>query len=132
MTRTKAREFVESLVNLRGSATDEQAVEAQAVYPEWKEDVVYALDERILYKNVLYKVITAHTSQTDWTPDVAASLFAKVLIPDENVIPEWEQPDSTNAYMTGDKVVYKGQIYVSVVDNNIWSPEAYPAGWELV
>lgn len=132
MTRTKAREFVESLVSLRGSATDEQAVEAHAVYPEWKEDIVYALDERILYKDVLYKVITAHTSQVDWTPDVAASLFAKVLIPDENVVPEWEQPDSTNAYMTGDKVMYNGKTYVSIIDNNIWSPEAYPAGWELV
>lgn len=132
MTRQEAREFVKSLVNLRGSATDEQALDAQAVYPTWKEEVAYALDERVIYNDVLYKVITAHTSQSDWTPDVAVSLFAKVLIPDENVIPEWEQPDSTNAYMTGDKVMYGGKVYMSVIDNNIWSPEAYPAGWELV
>lgn len=132
MTRVKAKEFINSLLNLRTSATDEQATEAPAVYPAWKEDVAYSVDERVLYNDILYKVITEHTSQADWTPDVSASLFAKVLIPDENVIPEWEQPDSTNAYMTGDKVMYNGQVYVSIIDNNIWSPEAYPAGWEIV
>ena len=128
MTRNKAKEFIESLVSLRGSATDEQAVEAQAVYPVWKEDVVYALNDRVLYNEVLYKVITAHTSQADWTPDASASLFAKVLIPDESVIPEWEQPDSTNPYMIGDKVTYNGKTWVSIVDNNVWAPGAY--GWE--
>ena len=128
MTRTKAREFIESLVNLRGSATDEQALEAHAVYPEWKENVEYALEDRVLYNKVLYKVVTAHTSQADWTPDVAVSLFAKVLIPDEDIIPEWEQPDSTNPYMIGDKVMYDGKVWTSTVDNNVWAPGAF--GWE--
>lgn len=71
--------------------------------------------------------MTAHTSQTDWTPDAAASLFAKVLIPDENIIPEWEQPESTNPYMKGDKVTYNGKTWKSTVDNNVWAPDAY--GW---
>ena len=62
----------------------------------------------------------------------AASLWAKVLIQNPDVIPEWEQPDSTNAYMTGDKVIYNGLVYESVIDNNVWSPEAYPAGWKLI
>jgi len=48
------------------------------------------------------------------------------------VIPEWEQPDSTNAYQIGDKVMYEGVIYESVIANNIWSPAAYPAGWRVV
>ena len=35
--------------------------------------------------------------------------------------------------MTGDKVHYKtidDPVYVSLIDNNVWSPEAYPAGWQ--
>lgn len=128
MTRKEAKAFVNSLLNLRSSATDEQAVDAPAVYPEWKEGIVYTLDDRVLYNDILYKVITTHTSQFDWTPDVSASLFAKVLIPDENVIPEWEQPDSTNPYMIGDKVIYDGKTWVSIVDNNVWRPSEY--GWE--
>lgn len=130
MTRAEAKAFIEALKILRSSATDEQALAAPAVYPAWKEDVEYAVGDRVLYDDVLYKVITAHTSQATWTPDVSASLFAKVLIPDVNVIPAWEQPDSTNAYMTGDKVIHNDKTWVSTVDNNVWEPGAY--GWEEV
>ena len=130
MTRDKMKAFLEAVVSLRNVATDEQAIIAAAAYPEWKADVAYEVGARVLYNEVLYKVLTAHTSQATWTPDVAPSLFAKVLIPDENVIPEWEQPDSTNPYMIGDKVVYNGKTWVSTVDNNVWSPDAY--GWEMI
>lgn len=112
------------------TATDEQAVEAPAVYPSWKEGIQYELDERVLYNDVLYKAVTAHTSQSDWTPDVAPSLFAQVLIPDVNVIPEWIQPDSTNPYMIGDKVTHNGKTWVSTVDNNVWEPGVY--GWNEI
>lgn len=130
MTRMKAQSIVEALVKLRGLATDEQACEVPVLYPQWKEDMTYVVGERILYNEVLYKVLTAHTSQAGWTPDVAVSLFSKVLIPDVNIIPEWEQPDSTNGYMIGDKVIYNGQVYISIVDNNVWAPDTY--GWEEV
>ena len=130
MTRAEAKAFIEAIVKLRGLATDEQALAAPALYPTWKEEVEYALGDRVLYNDVLYKVLTAHSSQATWTPDVSASLFAKVLIPDLEVIPEWEQPDSTNPYMTGDKVTHNGKTWVSIVDNNVWEPGAY--GWEEV
>lgn len=81
---------------------------------------------------MLYKVLQDHTSQSNWTPTAAQSLFAKVLIPEPSVIPEWEQPSSTNPYMKGDKVRFEGKIYESLIDNNIWSPSAYPAGWKEV
>jgi hypothetical protein len=130
ITMSKTRAIVDALVKLRGLATDEQAYEVPALYPEWREGVAYEVGERVVYVDVLYKVLTAHTSQADWTPDVSPSLFAKVLIVDPNVIPEWVQPDSTNPYMTGDKVTYDGKTWVSTVDNNVWAPGAY--GWQEV
>jgi chitodextrinase len=130
MTKDRVRSFIDAVIKMRGLATDELAVEAQAIYPDWKADVDYIVGERVLYEDILYKVLIAHKSQTDWTPNVAPSLFAKVLIVDPNVIPEWEQPDSTNPYMKGDKVTYNGKTYVSTVDNNVWTPDAY--GWEVV
>ena len=130
MTRAEATAFIEALKVLRSSATDEQALAAPALYPTWKEEVEYAVGDRVLYNDVLYKVLTAHTSQATWTPDVSASLFAKVLIPDPEVIPEWEQPNSTNTYKIGDKVTHNGKTWVSIVDNNVWEPGAY--GWEEV
>lgn len=102
---------------------DELALEAKAIYPEWNGNgVKYAKDHKVLYKDVLYKCLTEHTSQADWAPDAAPSLWAKVLIPNPEVIPDWEQPLSTNPYMKGDKVRHKGKIWESLVDNNVWEP----------
>lgn len=131
MTRHEAKLFIDAFVKLRGLATDEMSLQVPNIYPAWRAEINYSAGDRVLYNDVLYKVITAHTSQETWTPTDAPSLFAKVLIPDDNVIPEWEQPDSTNPYMTGDKVMYNGKIYVSTVDNNVWSPNVATV-WEEV
>ena len=114
------------------SLTDADALEAVELFANWQSNVQYEKDTRVKYDGILYKCLQAHTSQDAWTPTAAPSLWAKVLIPDENEIPEWEQPDSTNAYQIGDKVMFEGHIYESVIPNNIWSPSAYPAGWQLV
>ena len=122
MTKSKMREIVNAIISIRESATDEQALNSIALYPEWKADVSYTVGQRVLYNSILYKVLQAHTSQADWTPVNAPSLFARVLIVDENVIPEWVQPDSTNPYMKGDKVTHNGVTYESLIDNNVWEP----------
>ena len=111
------------------SLDDADAIEAKELYPRWEAGLIYKVDDRVLYEQILYKVLQNHTSQASWTPDVTPSLFAKVLIPDPGEIPEWEQPSSTNGYSVGDRVRYKGKIYESLINNNVWSPEAYPAGW---
>ena len=117
-------------VDLTTMLTDEQALEVPYVFPEWEVDVNYVKEQRVLYQGVLYKVLQDHKSQVIWAPTEAVSLFAKVLIPNPDVIPEWEQPDSTNPYMTGDKVTFNGKTYVSKIDKNVWSPTDYPTGWE--
>lgn len=104
--------------------TDEEALENVELFPAWAAGIEYSVGERVRYEGILYSVLLAHTSQSDWTPDVSPSLFAKVLIPDPDVIPDWEQPESTNPYMTGDKVRHVEKIWVSLVDNNIWEPGA--------
>ena len=112
---------------------DAVALTIQEFYDIWNVGVTYEVGRYLQYKGVLYKVLQPHTSQETWTPDVASSVYAKVLIdPSGETIPEWEQPDSTNAYMTGDKVRFEGVVYESTIDNNIWSPTAYPAGWKIV
>ena len=127
MTRAEAEAIVAALVKLRESATDEQSLSVPALYPAWRSGVDYVAGQRVMHGGVLYKVLQGHTSQDDWTPDAAVSLFAKVLIPDETVIPEWVQPDSTNPYMKGDKVLHNGKTWTSDIDNNVWEPGVY--GW---
>lgn len=106
---------------------DTEALEVQYLYPEWKSGRDYAAGYRVNRNNILYKCLQDHTSQDSWVPDAAPSLWAKVLIPDPAIIPEWEQPDSTNPYMTGDKVTHNGKTWESIVDNNVWEPGVY--GW---
>ena len=77
------------------SLTDEEAAYAPMIFEYWEQDRYYNVGERVCYVGRLYKVLQAHTSQADWTPDVATSLFAEVLIPDPTVIPDWVQPGST-------------------------------------
>ena len=125
----KLRPYIEKAAM---SLSDEDALEAVNLFTNWQKDTVYVKDERVQYNNILYKCLQAHTSQESWTPETAVSLWAKVLIPDENVIPDWEQPDSTNAYMKGDKVKFNDKTYESLIDNNIWSPAAYPQGWKEI
>ena len=127
MTRSEAEAIVAALVKLRASATDEQALSVPVLYPAWRSGVNYVTGQRVLHGGVLYKALQDHTSQDDWTPDAAPSLFAKVLIPDAETIPEWEQPDSTNPYSKGDKVTHNGKTWMSDLDGNVWEPGVY--GW---
>lgn len=115
------------------SLDDKTALLLPEYFPVWNPNgVAYAKDYRVSYNGVLYKVLQAHTSQASWTPEAAPSLFAKVLTSDDGTPLPWEQPGSTNPYMKGDRVLYNGNVYESLIDNNVWSPDDYPQGWALV
>lgn len=104
---------------------DEQALTVQAIYPVWDgNSVPYTVGYKVLSGEILYKCLQTHVSQADWSPETSPSLWAKVLNPDPENIPEWEQPESTNGYATGDKVTHNEKTWVSLVDNNIWEPGA--------
>ena len=114
------------------SISDGAALKMPEVLPHWSgNSKEYVKDDKVLYDGVLYKVLQNHTSQKGWTLTSAPSLFAKVLTSEGEIL-DWEQPDSTNPYMKGDRVKFNGKIYESVIDNNVWSPEAYPQGWKEV
>lgn len=129
MTREQALQLRKLLESQTDAMSDEQILEFPAFVAKWEPGENYKTGKRLEYNGVIYKALQDHTSQEEWTPDKSPSLFAKVLILDTNTIPEWEQPDSTNPYMTGDKVTHNGGTWVSTCDNNIWEPGVY--GWEL-
>lgn len=115
--------------------TDEQAMQIADLYPNWAAMKAYAADEIVKFgvnadgETQLYKVIQAHTSQADWTPDTAASLYKKIGFTDDGVS-IWTQPlGATDAYMKGDVVSFENQLWESTVDNNVWQPGVY--GWEV-
>lgn len=129
------------LAQLQAAKLDDQdALKVPALFPQWSGDgKAYKAGDRIVYQGVLYKVLQDHTSQGGWAPSSAASLFAKVLPgqagneTDVSGKPgEWTQPDSTNPYHKGDRVTYKGKVYESTADGNVWAPDATNAPWKQV
>ena len=112
------------------SLSDEDALDAVQLYPHWIATGHYVSGEKYQYNSVVYVVLQDHDGQSQWTPDISPSLFARVLSPDPTVIPEWVQPDSTNPYMIGDKVTHSGKTWESIIDNNVWEPGVY--GWNEV
>ena len=112
------------------SLTDEDALQAVELFQQWVVGRAYAVDERLQYKNVLYRVVQAHTSQADWTPDITPALFVVVSLDEW---PEFVQPTGAHdAYKKGDKVTFNGKHYISLIDANVYSPTAYPAGWKEI
>lgn len=130
MTREQAEQLRKLLENQTANMADEQILKYPDFVEKWEAGKTYAVGKRLEYNGTIYKVLQAHTSQETWTPTDAPSLFAKVLIPNADTIPEWEQPDSTNPYAKGDKVTHNGKTWQSTTDNNVWEPGVY--GWEEV
>ena len=131
ITIEKAKALRKKIESMSAELTDADAIDVPELFPKFDGNAhLYAVGDRVRYGDLLYKCLQAHTSQTDWTPDVAMSLWVRVDDPSEEY-PEWRQPTGAqDAYQKGDKVSYEGKHYISTVDNNVWSPTTY--GWEEV
>ena len=128
MTRGRAKQLRHYIMKARASLSDEDALQAVELFPQWVIGRAYAVDERLQYNGVLYRVVQAHTSQADWTPDITPALFVAVSLDEW---PEFVQPTGAHdAYNKGDKVTFEGKHYISLIDANVYSPAAYPAGWQ--
>lgn len=103
--------------------SDEQALTVPALYPEWSPAGTYAAGDRYRCNGALYKCLQDHAAEPNWSPEAAPSLWAPLLIVDDAIL-EWQQPDSTNGYSTGDKVAHDGNTWESLVDDNVWEPGA--------
>ena len=129
-TLLEAAQKLRAAMDIAGAKLDDAtALDAMALYLLWKTDVAYAIGQRVRYGDKLYKCVQAHTSQGDWMPSATPALWVRVSIEEW---PEWVQPTGAHdAYAKGDKVTYKGKRYISLIDGNTYSPDAYPAGWEM-
>ena len=110
-----------------GGLDEITASEHAELFAEWAYPVAYTVGQLRRYNGTLYKCVQAHTSQADWTPDTAASLWSVAADPAEEW-PAWSQPvGAHDAYAKGDKVSHNGKHWTSSVDSNVWEPGVY--GW---
>lgn len=112
------------------SLSTDVASRAAALFAAWDSNGhTYAEGERASYDGELYVCLQAHTSQPDWSPTSAPSLWAKVVDyasggDDPSSIPEWVRPSNENPYPNGAIVRHNGKVWESLVDANVWEPGA--------
>lgn len=118
--------------------TDEAAAEMpRALYDAWSADSVpYIVGDIRQDDGALYRCLQAHTSQANWKPANAPSIWVKIADPLIEY-PEWSQPtDATNAYYTGDKMTYTdGKKYICTAPEGYavtFGPDVLPEYWQEV
>lgn len=131
-----AQDLRKALELFAQTVTDESALELSTLYPKYQIGVAYTAKQIISYdvdsegNPQLYRVVQAHTSQSDWKPSTTPSLYIPIKLDSSNY-EEWKQPTGAHdAYNKGTIVKYKDKLYRSLIDGNAYSPDAYPAGWE--
>lgn len=133
------RKALEYFVTTLDIETEEDKIlEIPSMFPKYKVGVNYKVKYIFAYGTnsvgdvQLYQVLQDHTSSAEWVPDNSPSLYKAIGI-SENGIPTWVQPlGASDAYNTGDEVMHKGIHYRSTIDGNVWAPDAYTQGWEVV
>lgn len=75
---------------------DNMALRMLDFYPEWTADTAYTVGYKVRKDGKLWRVVQAHTSQTGWEPENAASL--------------WEQINETHAGTIDDPIPYSGNM----------------------
>lgn len=115
-----------------GNIDVETASAHKDMFEDWKPTVSYKAGQIRKHNDVLYRVVQDHTSQADWSPSNTLSLYEPIILTEEGY-PVWTKPSGAHdAYNTGDIVDYNGTLYKSLIDGNIYSPDEYAAGWEVV
>ena len=127
---------------------------SESGYPIWTQPLcavdAYNIGDIVSYNGKLYKsIINANV----WAPDVYPAGWEEYTestgggdsgetggggttepeTPPTETIPDFVQPTGAHdAYKKGDKVKFEGKIYESLIDANVYSPSAYPAGWKEI
>lgn len=106
------------------SLDDNDALIVKNFFQVWTPGTQYAVGIRVNARNTLYKCLQEHTAQLGQEPLAAPELWAEVVAPAPETIPDWQRPDGSNGYSIGDKVRYVEKIWESTINNNIWMPGA--------
>lgn len=133
-----AEQYRKALQLFAASLSKDQALEVATVFDAWGPGKTYTVGTYLTYGEnsvgdpQLYEVVKDHTSASEWPPDTEESLYEPIGL-DESGYPVWSQPSGAHdAYDTGDIVNYNGTLYESLIDGNVYSPEAYPSGWTII
>lgn len=124
----EAKELRKAIDTFAENQTDEALLDNKVAFSLWRSGVQVVRKQILRFNDDLYRVNQSHTTQDDWTPDIAPALYTKISLEE---YPEWVQPTGAHdAYNAGDKCSHNGKHWASNLDGNVWEPGIY--GWSEV
>lgn len=132
MRYEEAKAIIDALVKLRESATDEQASAAASLYPTLKGDgSLVKAGTRINWNGEVMRAAVDLWDVEGSDPENAPSLWEAIGYRDGyRIIPEVITVGT--AFSKGERGWWDGELYSSILDANVWTPQANPSGWEKV
>lgn len=115
-TKQEHTAYVATVQTILPVLDDAEAVTVKGLYPAWEPNTAYKTGERLLYGDVLYRVLQDHTSQADWLPSGTAALYTAI---DETHAGTAEDPIPYNGNMAlenGKHYVQDGVVYLCTRD----------------
>jgi hypothetical protein len=132
MKRSQAQAFINDLITMRTKADDGIASQAENVYPTLKEDgALINVGTRINWNGTIKRAAVDLWDTAGNNPDNAPTLWEDIDYREGyRIIPETL---TVGTAFAKDECGWWGDtLYKSLLDSNVWTPEAYPSGWEIV
>lgn len=132
LTYKEADEFIASFLAMRDGVDDKLASVAMDVYPVLNEDgELIKAGSRIKWNGILKRAATDLWDTAENNPDNAPALWEDISYREGyRIIPETISTGA--AFAKDERGWWDGVLYVSLLDNNVWTPVAYPTGWQIV
>lgn len=96
ITLERAIELRSLIEKASASLDDETALTALELFAKWEVGHEYQTGDRVQYESKLYKCLQSHTSQADWIPTEAVSLWVEVAEPGQGDTPDNPIPYNNN------------------------------------
>lgn len=132
MTREEAIAFRKLVEASAASLTDKEVSTAPDVLPRMHyTGELIKNGTRINWNGTIKRAAVDLWDREDQNPDNAPTLWEDVLYKDGiRIIPE--TITAGLAFAKGEQGWWNGVLYESLIDANVWTPDAYPAGWTTV
>ena len=97
----------------------------------WIENEEVKIGWKRVYLGITYRCLQSHQTLSTWQPPNVPALWVSEAPPSDGCL-DFVQPTAQVYYNIGDCVKFNGKCYESKINVNVWSPSAYPAGWQEV
>ena len=106
------QDLIDLLIEVRPTLEDKKALKYMEMYPMWSEGIAVKVNERYQYNGRLYKVVQAHTTQSDWTPDITPALWAVIDVEHAGTLEDPIPAVASMEYIKGKYYIENGTIYL--------------------